>query len=402
MSVLDERVTCRFEGCTFRSHYLLGHVLQEHNLTPEQYLAQFPGAPTMSNDLLQKFQNRSVPARRTPIPKPVDLKVTLMGMEMPVQASVPVQVCKELPDNYTFPTEGKAKEVFKRALIALSKGRNVFLWGPPGTGKDALVHAFSFYTRRPVAELTFKPGTDISPWFYTRAIDGSGTSWEYGYLWKILTEGVKDREGVAKAAIVLLSDVDRADMAQAEWFRVLCDSMGGRILDPQGEMKDLFPGTQFICTANTCGSGDSRGRMASANPIDASILDRLGRKIEAAYMEWDDEGGILRAKFPSLAEKAPEIFKQLGDATASVRRAIAAEQIFAELTHRGLVEILSECDDIVSVKGRAPDNILKMGFNAWLDGLDGDTRLAAKRLIDPHLKGGALTDLGGALTYLDF
>lgn len=388
IEIVDERVQCQVDGCGFRSHSLLEHLHSAHDLSPIDYIAKHPGAETLSATALRAFENRG--SKRVAAPVATDLTVNLMGIDVPVDAAVESNVCKDLPEGYMFPTKGKAAAVFKRTVMALARGRNVFLWGMPGTGKDALCHAFSSYTRRPVAELTFKPGVDISPWFYARSIDADGTGWEYGHLWNVLVNGVEGRDGKFRAALVVLSDVDRADTAQAEWFRILCDSMGGRLLDPHGKMVPLFPGTQFVCTANSCGSGDARGRMASANPIDASVLDRLGRKIEAAYMDWEDESKILRGKFPGLSESAPDIFNQLGNATQTLRSAIDKEELYAEFTHRGLVEVLSECQDIVHFDPKVPANLLKQGFRAWLDGLDADSRLVAKRLVDPHLKGGAL------------
>jgi len=227
---------------------------------------------------------------------------------------------------------------------------------------------------------------------------GHNAGWEYGHLWGALVNGVLGRDGKRRAPIVLLSDADRADSSQAEWFRILTDSISGRILDPHGQMVPLFIDEwgnkpQFVCTANSCGTGDARGRMTSSNPMDGSILDRLGRKVEAAYLHWDDESAILRGKYPVIAEKAPDVIDQLGKATASLRSAIEKEEIYAELTHRGLCEILSECEDILHFSNAVPGNLLKRGFRAWLDGLDADTFLAAKRLVDPHVKGGAM---GGA------
>ena len=54
--------------------------------------------------------------------------------------------------------------------------------------------------------------------------------------------------------------------------------------------------------------------------------------------------------------------------------------------------MLSECLDITHYSPKVPANLLKQGFRAWLDGLDTDSRLVAKRLVDPHLKGGSLDD----------
>lgn len=391
----DTRPACR--ECGHQSHSLLGHLRDAHGMDPQAYLEAHPGAPTLSAKLLGSLQTK-----RRAAPGVGGLAVNLMGFSAPVDAAVPADKCLKLPDSYAFPTKGKAKGVYERALMGLLGGRNLFLWGMPGTGKDAIVHAFSSMTRKPVVMITFRPGTDIAPWFYTRSISRDGTGWDYGHLWRALTEGVLGRDGVRRPVLVLMSDVDRADQAQAEWFRILTDSIEGRIMDPKGEMVPILPGTQFVCTANSCGTGDSRGRMASANPMDASILDRLGRKIQAEYLDWADEGRVLMNKFPLLAEKAPGIFfdpkgevGSLGRATEALREAVFRGNLFAEFTHRGLCEILSECEDILRFRypGKdAPLNLLRLGFRAWVEGLDLDTQLEARRVIDPHIKGGALSD----------
>jgi len=402
--VKDERVVCC--ECGFKSHSIISHLMTTHGMTVHDYLKGHPGAATLSKRALDTLTSK---VSRSASPDPMNLTIEFMGVTLPVDAGMPASECKTLPWGYMAPTKGKAKASFQRVVMALArhdekglfKNPAMFIHGMPGTGKDALIHALSYYTRRPIAEVTFKPGVDLSPWFYTRSIDAQGTSWEYGHLWAVLTEGVKGRDGEARPAIVLLSDVDRADMAQAEWFRILADSMGGRILNPYGKMIPLFPGTQFVCTANSVGSGDERGRMTSSNPMDASILDRLGRKVLAHYLDWDDESKILRGKYPVLAQKCPEIFEgkgvdgkpnggQLGEATKALRSAIENEELYAEFTHRSLCSVLDECDDIVHFRGGSvPSTLLKKGFNAWLDGLGSDDYLTAKRLIDPFLKGGS-------------
>jgi hypothetical protein len=396
-TVLDDRVTCAVPNCGFKSHSLLDHLVEAHGLTPSEYVEAYAGAATVSERLLKAFEAAKARVTRKAVPVATELKVSLMGLPVPVDAHMPETTCLPLPSGYMFPTKGKAQRVFKRALMALIRGRNVFIWGMPGTGKDALVHAYSAFARKPTVMVTFRPGTDLAPWFYTRSIDNDGTGWEYGHLWSALVHGVEGRDGKRRAPLVLLSDVDRADSAQAEWFRILTDSISGRILDPHGNMVPLFTDEwgnrpQFVCTANSCGTGDARGRMASSNPMDASIMDRLGRKIEATYLHWDDESAILKAKFPRVAEKAPALFNELGNATAAVRTAIEKEEIYAEFTHRGLCEVLSEADDLLHFSNRVPNNLLKSAFMAWTDGLDSDNRFEAKRLIDAHVTGGALED----------
>ena len=394
LTVVDDRVACK--ECGFRSHSLLSHLQEAHSFSASDYLAKHPGAATVSQSLLKKYNTKG---SRTTAPAPTDLSVNLMGIDLPVDAAVAEGDCLMLPDGYMFPTQGKAKQIFIRAIMAMARGRHCYIWGMPSTGKDAIVHAFSAYTRKPVVMVTFRPGTDLAPWFYTRSISGGETGWDYGHLWNVLVNGVEGRDGKRRPALVLLSDVDRADAAQAEWFRILTDSISGRILGPDGQMVPLLAGTQFVCTANSCGTGDARGRMTSSNPIDASILDRLGRKIEAEYLDWEDESVVLRAKFPEVAQADATVLGdgtknnkgQLGKASQALREAIKNETLYAEFTHRALCDIMMECEDVMWANpGNTPGNLLKLGFRAWLDGLDGDSRLEANRLIDAHLLGGAI------------
>ena len=313
----------------------------------------------------------------------------IYDISLSVDRGVSPQDCLTPPRDYHWPTVGGARDGAYRALLALARGRNCYIWGPPGTGKDALVHTYSALTRRPAVAVTFRPGADLAPWFYTRRIDASGTSWEYGHLWRALTEGVQGEDGVPRPALVLLSDVDRADMAQLEWFRVLVDSIEGRILGPDGQMVPVLPGTQFVCTANTCGGGDLRGRLVSAQAMDASILDRLGRKIELPYLHWSDESAVLQTRYAGLEAAVPGLFAALGRATEALRRAVRGEALHADFTHRSLCDVLDECADRADHAGEASLKLLAQSFSAWLEGLEPEVRLNAIRLIDPHL-GGAL------------
>lgn len=345
---------------------------------------------SIPEECLEAWASRPSKPRRA-APRLVDLTVDLGPVTVPVDTGITADQCLPLPENYRFPSKGGAKKAAERALFALAAGRNTYIWGMPGTGKDAIVHAYSALTRRPCVMVTFRPGTDIAPWFYARSYSvAGGTSWEYGALWNALIGGIKGRDGKSRPALVLLSDVDRADSAQAEWFRILTDSISGRILGPDGSMHPVFPGTQFVCTANSCGTGDSRGRMVSANPMDASILDRLGRAIEFTYLAWEDESQVLREKFPVVCEKDPDLIGQLQGCCEALRKAIANEELYGEFTHRGICEVLLECQDRIFFLGKVEKNLLAQGFKAWLERLDADNRLVAKRLIDPFLKSGAL------------
>jgi len=353
----------------------------------------------------EEIYEAMVPSR-TAVPLPMDLTLKMYGMDFPVDAEVPASVCAKEPTGYMLPSKGRAKAEHKRVLRAVARalierkrgvtGRQalkMFIHGGPGTGKDAIWAMLSSRLGIPSRIFTFDEGTDVKKWCYARKIDSEGTGYDYGALWHALTEGYVGEDGVRRPYLIVFSDIDRATPGQLEAFRLMLDTTSMRVLGPDGAAHDVVPDTMFAFTANSCGNGDERGRMSS-NAMDASMLDRMGRFVEFVHMHWDDESRILRGKFPLLAESCPEIFDELGRATESIREAIDRGKLFAELTHRGLCEILAEADDLMFFArgGKVPTGLMGKAFKAWLDRLDSSNKLVAKRLVDSALKGGVFLD----------
>jgi len=381
--------------CAFSAHFIGEHVLEAHGLTEAQFTAAHPSAKLMSDELEVQFARDMKRVKRKSAPSPRSLTTELAGLDIPVFAGVSESDVLPLPPAYKWASKGKLRKDITEALISVMRGRHTYVWGLPGTGKDAFVHGISHLARRPAMILSIVPGRDIGPWFYTRSVTKEGTSWDFGAGWKAVTEGYTSPvTGEKFPYIVLVTDLDRADEAQVEWLRLLMDGIQGRIIGPDGKSVSVFPGTTFVATANTAGGGDERGRMVSARPMDASILDRFQRKFQFHYMDWADELEIVQAKFPLLAERCPDIFAQMGKATEAIRDAVEKETLYAEFSHRGVCNVLGHAEDVLSITGKAQDGLLKRAFRTWMDGLpDEATRLEARRLIDPHLKGGSFEDV---------
>jgi len=389
----DHRVGCA--ECDYRSHNLAPHLMEAHNMSVAQYQSAHAGAGVVSAKLADAY-HKQAPTRK-PAPREVKtLFVNFMGFSVQVDLGVQPGACLPAPGGWRWPTKGKAKEAVERGLMALIRRRPFLYWGMPGTGKDALIHQYSAMSRTPAVMISFRPGEDIAPMFYTRSIDASGTGWEYGEVWKALVDGVLCEDGVRRAPLLLLSDVDRADQEQAEWFRLLTDSISKRIKGPDGATYPLFTdefgnSPFFVCTANSCGSGDSRGRMASARVMDGSILDRLGRGIRAHYLHTDDEIATFAGIFPDIHASHPQMIPQLVKAVGAVRQAIEAEEVYAEFTFRGVYDVLCEVEDLMFFKkSKDGSKLLKAGLQAWLGKQEGDTAAEARRLMDPHIKGGTI------------
>ncbi len=369
--------------------YLGDHLLEAHGMTVQAYLDKHPDAPTASKRLLDKFGKRHKNPRRAEPVAPSKLRVSFSNVEFPLYADVPESACLPMPGHYRLPEHGKLSQDIQHAIVALSHSRNIYIWGMPGSGKDALFHAWSAATRRPSIIRQVTPGSDIESWFFTRAFNEQGTYWEEGEVLTALRDGFKTDSGEVIPYLLLVTDFDRATREQAEHLRLITDSIQGRVSGPTGKTVKVLPGTVIAVTANTSGSGDDRGRMISANPIDASILDRFERTFQFRWMDWKDEEIVCRAKFPVLAQRCPSVFSKLGAATVALRDAILNGDLYAEFSHRGVCSILGHAQDMLECQtGRkVPANLLKMASRAWLDGLpDEESRDFAKKAMDPHFK----------------
>lgn len=387
----EGKASCVVCGEAF--HWLGDHVIEKHNLDLEEYLTRYPGSPTVSREAFRVVEKKRGIERVEATPVGVTTKFA--GISFPVHTNVPSEACLPMPAHYRIPEKGVLSADVQDAALAVSRGRSVWIWGPPGTGKDALISALCASTRRPSLLFTVIPGADVTSWKYTRSFDANGTSWEEGVLLRALRDGYQPPDGGARIPyLIVLSDFDRATRQQAEELRQILDSIQGRITGPTGIVWPTFPGTTLVATANTPGSGDPTGRYLSANPIDASILDRFERKIRFHPMEKDDEIPILQAKFPLLAKSHLSTLKTVVSASASVRSAIEKDLLYCEWSHRTVCAWLGALEDLLlAFPGGNPSQFVSRALRVVLDGMpDEDTRENARRVIDPLIAKGTLDE----------
>ena len=322
-----------------------------------------------------------------------------VGITVDVNLAIPLDACLPMPDNYRVPTQGAAAKQVKETAIALKNRRSSYIWGLPGSGKDAFIHAYSAMTHTPAQIFTVSPNEDVQSWFFIRSFEKDGTSWEEGEFLKAVRDGYKAPDGTIHPYMILVSDLDRATKNQAEALRLIMDTIQGRVMGPKGIKYPVLPGTQIVATANSSGSGDSRGRCVSSNVLDASILDRFERKFKFDTLDWADEEFVLKNKFPVFNQRIPSAWACIGDSVKALRKNVEEEAIFAEFGHRAVCSWVGHVQDILVAEfefvktfdGKAIGSLLRRGVAVLLDSLpDDQTRLAVQRLIDPYIAGGVV------------
>ncbi len=376
----NDKVTCALCGHT--DDAWLGDHVAKHGLTIGQYEAQH-GPAVSSSILLSLPQERAHP--------PSKLTVEFAGVQVPVNLDVPASACLPLPDAYRIPEHGDLARDVQEAVVSLLHGRSIYVWGLPGSGKDALPHAWSSLTRKPAAIFQIEPGEDIRAWFFSHELGSEGSYWREGELLKILRDGYTSPiSGRKIPMLVLITDFDRATGDQAESMRLVMDSISGRVKGPSGVTYPVLPGTQIVVTANSAGGGDTRGRCVTSKPIDASILDRFQRAYEFHWMDWRDEEPIVKAKFPVLNALAPNVFSSVGKVVARLREAIEKEEIYTEFSHRAVCAWLGQAQDLIETIGPM-GNLLERSYRTVLDKMpDRETRDQAKKIADAFILGGTM------------
>jgi len=385
--------------CGFKSHWLGTHLMSEHGLTVEEYLAKHEGAATASKEALEKFSARR--KARTLPPKLEDLTIEFAGTDFKVHTNVPLSVCAPPVPFYTPPKYGEQSENVEDVFLHLEgDDAPIYVHGPAGTGKDACFQAWSYKTRTPCLMVQINPDVDVSKFLYSHEIGEKGTYYKEGKLLKALRDGYVTDDGERVPYLIILTDVDRMTEEQGEHLRMIIDSVSGRIATPDGGVEKVLKGTRIVATANSAGNGSTGGRYASSRVVDASIMSRFTFKFEYTTLDWEDEKPILVDRFPILARHGGDsLWEQVEKCSKAIRKAIVSEMggIDMEFGHRELVAwmkstaIYAKRD--LDKKGKVGSDVLKRGFKTVLRSVEGTTRGDLQRLVNPHLQGGII-DMG--------
>lgn len=349
----------------------------------DDYLRKYPGAATLSAALLERLQPMIDPGKPRQGIRPGDpIKVKIAGISHSLHLGVPASACLPAPANYKPPTLKQAGRDFFHLSVALTSARATYVQGPTGSGKDAALHYFSAATHRPTLLVQIIPGVDLKPWISYRSFRDNVPVWEEGSL----VRAVRDGYGPGRIPyLIVFTDIDRAEADQLEHLRMMLDSISGRVQTLDGKMHTVLPGTQFVATANTVGSGDGAAMYVSAKPQDLSMLGRFSVKLEWHDPEIDDVLPQVKEAFPILTEGT--FFQTLRVVMQGIRLA-NVRTTGVVFSMRDVFAVCEHAQRLVRDAGwKAQDSTtLFLGaLRVWLGGLAEDQKSVVRSLLQTHL-----------------
>jgi MoxR-like ATPase len=203
------------------------------------------------------------------------------------------------------------------ALTQLARGRNVFMFGPAGTGKTEFASQFASRTGRPFALLSCDSGTDAATLvgMTVPAADG-GVTWQDGQLTRAIQ---------IPGCVVC---IDEPSVARPGALFVLQNVLANRVLfiAETGRRVPVAPGVVFVSADNTAGlGGGARRGFTDTNRLNSAFLDRFGARVRFKHLPADQEARTLATYTGCTLELAALLV-----AAATTTRAAADAQDLTE------------------------------------------------------------------------
>ena len=329
-----------------------------------------------------------------------NLSVKLFGFESQVQKPTNQELAMQgfkvfnpkTFEAYVEPTSNPIWSWQGKFLAKLLSKNHTFIHGPSGCGKNYLVEYVAHKLNIPFQEFSFKVGSnpnDMLKRSTLKEVNGVTVSEdEEGNLAKALKgcEIIRNGEKQVIPAIILFSDVDRADPQAFDLLREALEKGAERINDPMsGAMIPIAKGTVFVFTANR-GLDESEEGMLT-NPIDASMGSRIVG-VMAKPLAKQDYKRIAQKYCPSLKNNEVNL---LVDCLLAMKKVVDEECIdVLPLSARQLPAMIDEYK-FIKDHLQGVENCVRYACSGIIDKLRNEGfRIALEGAIDPYVKSDAI------------
>lgn len=254
--------------------------------------------------------------------KEEDFPITILD-----KSKLPPQVAALVP--MVDPDYKPQKDEAIRLLRGWEDGDKTLITGPTGSGKSSLIKFCSALTGRPFIRVNMTGDTESSTLFGTMVVRGGATVWEDGPI----------AEAVRYGAVLLVDEWELMTPEISMGMQWLLEDDGCLYLkEMPGMSTDKLikphPDFRIVCGGNTVGQGDDTGTHAGTNVQNTATIDRFQTTIVLSYLDKAHEMGILKKKFPKIAEA---IFDKMLGVASLVRQAQQQGNIALTMSPRTLI-----------------------------------------------------------------
>lgn len=355
MNESNGKIACAICGAMIHSVEL--HLKDKHeNMTLQQYQAQYPNEPVLSEVA------KAAIAKRMAEQGSAAPAVAMAGSAMPANVTalnpngettgalhevfglgdapagkngrgqpIPVTVFTN-PSNPEFVPVVDNGFIFdvdnlKNALMAIELNKNMFVWGHAGTGKTTLVEQIAARTGRPVVRIQHSIGTEESHVLGQWVVRNGETVFEPGLLPLAMRHGW----------IYLADEYDFGLPAVLAVYQPILEYGKSLIIkdaSPEWRVVKPHPNFRFVATGNTNGSGDDTGLYQGTQIQNAANFDRFGMVIEATYMKPELEQLILVNRSKIKSDQAQKLVQFAN----MVRESYRSKEISNTISPRCLID----------------------------------------------------------------
>lgn len=323
----EEMITCQVAGCGETAHVMEQHLAAKHpGYTLEQYQADFPGMPIISERARKILADRAAAARPTTTATapsvtvvPVEKKAIkrqpfheVFGFSKTDRAALsakgsPIGIRVFDPDELT--PEARATipdkdsdyvfnvDLTKTVVMALEMNVPIYLHGHAGVGKSTLLEQVAHHTNRGYTRVQHTANMEEADVEGRWVVDAKGEMvFQNGPLTDAMEQG-------------LLYVADEYDFAPPMVLSVYQAVLEGKPLFIKAANKKVVPhqNFRFCATGNTNGAGDESGLYQGTMVQNAANYERFGVVEKVQYMPQKDEIEMLVRKTSIAHEDAKRI-----------------------------------------------------------------------------------------------
>jgi MoxR-like ATPase len=252
----------------------------------------------------------------------------LIGSQVPPVAAAPVAVVEKLPEikpirvdtlSRIFGVGGKlastevevwndpdaptldplfrfSPKQLHSAILAIKRGRNVWLAGPAGTGKTEFVKNLCAGLGRAFVRVSFDSGAERYEFLGGERVKNGSTFYQEG----VVLRGIQ-RPG----AVILLDEVSFARPEYLSALHAPLEPDGVVTIPETGRSIKKAPGVVFFAADNSNGRGDHTGMYVGVREQNAAFVNRFSKTLLFSYLDKGVESKVITARSgcrPELGE----------------------------------------------------------------------------------------------------